>query len=244
MRSALASWVRLAFSLGIVATFLTACGGGDPFNSSTSATTPPGSVAPPTTPAPTTPSPTPAPGNSAPTITGSAVTSVPAGQAYSFTPSAKDAEHDKISFTIANKPKWAQFNATTGALSGTPAEGDVGSYKGIEIAATDGDNITALPQFDLTVMPAAMSVPGTVTVAWSAPTQNDDGTTLSDLSGYRIHYGSESQNYTETVAVKNPGLTRFILEQLPAGTHFIAMTAYNAAGAESEYSREVKITVN
>lgn len=162
---------------------------------------------------------------------------------YSFTPSAKDPEKDRISFTIANKPAWAKFDATTGSLSGTPAAADVGSYKGIEIAATDGNSITPLPQFNITVTPDN-TVAGTVTVAWSPPTQNEDGSPLSDLSGYRIHYGAESQNYTDSVAVKNPGLTRFVLEQLPPGTHFIAMTAYNAAGAESEFSREVKITVN
>ena len=76
------------------------------------------------------------------------------------------------------------------------------------------------------------------------PTENVDGSALVDLSGYRIHYGDQPQAYSETIAVSNPGLTRFVIESLPPGTHYVAMTAYNTSGAESDYSEEVKVTVN
>jgi putative Ig domain-containing protein len=202
---------------------------------------PPGSVSPPVSP-PTNPAP--APANQAPTINGSASASAVVGQPYNFTPSASDPEQDVVSFTIANKPAWAAFNTKTGALTGTPAAADVGTFANIEIAATDGNSVTPLPQFTLTVSAAPNSAGSPVELAWTPPTENVDGSALTDLSGYKIHYGDSPQTYSETIAVTNPGLTRFALESLPAGTHYVAMTAYNSVGAESDYSDEVKITVN
>jgi hypothetical protein len=222
---------------------LAACGGGSSGSTSAQASTPETPVVTepsPATPAPTTPAP--APSNSAPTISGTAAASVTAGQSYSFTPKAADADKDAISFTIANKPVWAAFNATTGALSGTPAAKDVGNYAGIEIAATDGKAVTALPAFAITV--AAAAATNSVSLAWAPPTQNADGSTLTDLAGYKIHYGTQTGAYTGNVSVNNAGITRYELDSLPKGKIYIAMTAVNAAGAESDYSSEVSVTVN
>jgi hypothetical protein len=222
---------------------LTACGGDDPFSSASATTHPPGSSSPPPT-TPVTPPSEPAPANRAPTISGTSPTSVTVGKAYNFTPNASDPDQDVVSFTIANKPSWAAFNTDTGALTGTPTAANVGKFADIEIAATDGRNVTPLPQFTLTVAAAADAAANPVTIAWTPPTQNEDGTALTNLSGYRIHYGDAPQSYSGTIAVSNPGLTRYVIESLPAGTHYIAMTAYNALGAESDYSDEVKVTVN
>jgi hypothetical protein len=203
---------------------LAACGGGGGSGSATSARSDAGS------------------GNSAPTITGAAPASATAGKDYSFKPSATDADKDKVTFTIANKPSWAAFDAATGALTGKPATKDIGTYSGIEIAATDGDAVSALPAFKITV--AAATATNSVEVSWAPPTQNADGSTLTDLSGYNIHYGTQSGNYSDSVKVDNAGLTRYSLESLPKGTVYLAMTAVNAAGAESDFSKEVSVTVN
>ena len=61
------------------------------------------------------------PPNRAPTINGSPSTSVTAGTAYSFTPSATDPDNDTLGYTIQNKPSWAAFDTSTGRLSGTPS---------------------------------------------------------------------------------------------------------------------------
>jgi hypothetical protein len=182
--------------------------------------------------------------NQAPKVSGSAPTSIVAGTKYSFTPSASDADNDKVTFTIANKPAWASFDPATGALTGTPAASDVGVSSAIEIAATDGEAVTALPEFSITVTAGASTSVGSVSLAWTPPTQNEDGSPLVDLKGYKIHYGKESNSYTETISVTNPGLTRYVLDSLPTGKVYIAMTAYNAAGAESTFTREVSVTVN
>jgi hypothetical protein len=166
------------------------------------------------------------------------------GQAYQFKPSASDPDKDKVTFTIANKPAWAVFDAGTGALTGTPAAKDAGPFANIEIAATDGTHVTALPQFTITVTATASTGTKSVSLAWTPPTQNDDGSTLVDLSGYKIHYGDTPQSYSEMITVSNAGLTRYVIDAMPSGKHYIAMTAVNASGAESDYSPEVSVTVN
>ncbi len=92
------------------------------------------------------PAPTPPTGSSnhAPTISGTAPPAVNAASAYSFVPTAADADGDTLAFSIQNKPAWATFNTSTGRLSGTPAAADVGTYSNIAISVSDGQASTAL----------------------------------------------------------------------------------------------------
>ncbi|WP_337842696.1 Ig-like domain-containing protein [Rheinheimera sp.] len=92
--------------------------------------------------------------NKAPVISGTPITSAEAGTAYSFVPTASDPEQDPLTFSITNQPAWASFNASTGALSGTPAETDVGTNSGIVISVSDGSLSASLPAFSLTVVKA------------------------------------------------------------------------------------------
>ena len=70
---------------------------------------------------------------------------------YSYIPEATDADGDRLAYSIAAKPSWANFDTTTGELSGTPANEDAGSYD-INITVTDG-KIPATIAYTLTVMP-------------------------------------------------------------------------------------------
>ncbi|MDP5192102.1 putative Ig domain-containing protein, partial [Rheinheimera baltica] len=89
--------------------------------------------------------------NDAPTISGAPTTTVAQDTAYSFIPTATDADDDTLTFSITNKPTWAAFNTTTGALTGTPAAADVGTTTGIVISVSDGSLSAALPAFNLEV---------------------------------------------------------------------------------------------
>ncbi|HUG04233.1 MAG TPA: putative Ig domain-containing protein, partial [Steroidobacteraceae bacterium] len=75
--------------------------------------------------------------NTAPTISGTPPTSAREGLAYSFTPTAADADGDTLTFSIVNRPSWASFNTSTGKLSGTPGTGTVGTYSNITIKVSD-----------------------------------------------------------------------------------------------------------
>ena len=83
-----------------------------------------------------------------------------------------------------------------------------------------------------------------VTINWQPPTQNTDGSTLTNLSGYNIHYGTKSGNYTQTVSVSNPGLATYVVDNLAPGKYYFAVAAVNSSGTESPLSSEVAATVN
>jgi hypothetical protein len=82
-----------------------------------------------------------------------------------------------------------------------------------------------------------------VTVSWQAPTQNVDGSALTDLAGYHIHYGSASGSYTNSIQVANPGLTSYVIQSLPTGTYYFAVSAYTTAGVDGNLSAEVMAAV-
>ncbi len=83
--------------------------------------------------------------------------------------------------------------------------------------------------------------PGLATLTWNAPATNTDGTPLTDLSGYKIYYGTASGNYSQTIDVG--GITSSTVSNLTDGTtYYFAVTAYDTSGNESAYSNEVSKT--
>ncbi len=179
--------------------------------------------------------------NRTPTISGTPATSVNVGAAYSFTPAASDPDSDTLAFGIANRPAWATFDTATGRLSGTPAAGDVGTTANVVISVSDGKGGNAtLPAFSITV---AGTTTGSATLTWTAPTENDDGSALTNLAGYRIQYGTSATALTQTVQVANPGLTTYVIDNLAQGTWYFSMKSYTSAGLESAPTNVVSKTI-
>jgi hypothetical protein len=178
--------------------------------------------------------------NSAPTITGVPATSVRVGTAYSFTPTAKDANGDKLTFSIQNRPSWATFSTTTGKLSGTPTSANAGSYASIRISVSDGKVSASLPAFSIAVSETAN---GSATLSWAPPTRNTDGSALSNLAGYKILYGTNSSSLSRTVTLNNPGLTSYVVENLSPATYYFAVKAYTSTGTESATSNVSSKTI-
>ena len=79
---------------------------------------------------------------------------------------------------------------------------------------------------------------GTALVSWHPPTENEDGTTLMDLAGYRIYYGNSTGNYDNTITI-DIGMSSYLIESLSESDWYFAMTAFNSLGIESVYSEEV-----
>jgi hypothetical protein len=180
------------------------------------------------------------PTNRPPTISGTPTTSLNFGMPYSFTPTASDPDGDTLTFDISNKPSWAAFSNANGRLSGTPDAADVGTYSNIMIRVSDGSATASLPAFTITVNQAAN---GSASVSWDAPTENTNGSPLTDLAGFRIYYGTSSNNLSQTAQVSNPTVTTFVVNNLSAGTWFFGVKAYNAAGAESDFSNLASKTI-
>jgi hypothetical protein len=117
-----------------------------------------------------------------------------------------------------------------------PAARDVGLYTGITIVASDGRSSTALPEFELAVTQTAS---GIVTLSWLPPTQNDDGSSLKDLAGYRIYVGQDPAARARVIVLNNAGLTRYVVDNLSPATWHFAMTSFNRKGQESSRSATV-----
>lgn len=179
-----------------------------------------------------------------PTITGSPPASVAAGSSYHFQPVGKDAAGNPLYYTIVNKPDWASFSVASGLLSGTPSKTETGTYSGIVIRTTDGNEAASLAPFSITVQPAAATATGgAATVSWVPPMDNTNGTAITNLAGYTIHYGTSPANLTSLIEVAGATVTNYTVQNLAAATWYFAITAYNSSGEASALSAVVSKTI-
>jgi len=179
--------------------------------------------------------------NHVPTISGTPPTAAREGQAYAFTPTASDSDGDALSFTIVNRPAWASFNSATGALTGTPGIGTVGTYANITIRVNDGTATVSLPAFSIDVQ---QDWTGSATLSWQPPTTRTDGSPLTNLAGYRIRFGTSLGSYPNLIDIPNGSLTSAVVENLAPATWYFVASAYDTTGAESSYSGAVSKTIN
>ena len=84
---------------------------------------------------------------------------------------------------------------------------------------------------------------GEATLTWTAPTQNTDGSPLTDLAGFKIYVGTtQGGPYPVSVDIPDPLATTFTVPNLTEGTtYYFVSTAYNSAATvqESDFSNEV-----
>ena len=77
---------------------------------------------------------------------------------------------------------------------------------------------------------------GSATVSWTAPTQNIDGSPITDLTGYNIYYGKSPTALTSVIAVNNPASGSHTIGNLAAGTWYFGVRAYNGQAEVSPLS--------
>jgi hypothetical protein len=172
--------------------------------------------------------------NSKPTISGTPSTAAITNQKYLFEPKAQDADGDVLTFRVNNAPPWASFDLATGSLQGTPKPSDVGTYANIVISVTDGAANAALNAFTITVQDVGS---GSVELSWQAPTENEDGSPLTDLAGYKLYWGTAPGDYANSVTIDNPGVLNYVVDNLaPTTTYYFVATAFNTGGTESSPS--------
>jgi hypothetical protein len=215
-----ASGCARAIVAGIAASVLIACGGD---SAGPAQTSDPGSS-----------------GNSAPVISGTPPTTARVGEPYSFRPVAMDGDGDALSFTAVNLPLWASIEASTGRIAGTPRAGDEGTHAGIRVSVSDGEATASLSAFSISV---SQNASGTATVSWLPPTENEDGTPLTDLAGFRIEYGRDGTDLDQAILIDNPSINTYMVERLSSGTWYFAVIALSARGIESRPSSLASKTI-
>jgi hypothetical protein len=173
-------------------------------------------------------------------IGGTPPTSVVAGSGYAFTPTASDPQGKALTFSVTSLPSWASFSSSTGKLSGTPASANVGTYGNIVISVSDGSSSASLAPFSIAVTGPAS---GSATLNWSVPTENTNGTPLTNLAGFHIYYGASPSNLNNTAQIASADTTSYTVDNLAAGTWYFSINAYTSAGVESAISNIASTTI-
>jgi hypothetical protein len=93
--------------------------------------------------------------------------------------------------------------------------------------------------------PLPTAATGNATLSWNAPSENSDGSALTDLGGFKIYYGGALTQLTNTITLTSPGLLTYVVAELPIGTtYYFAVTAVTTTGVESTRSDIVSATIS
>jgi hypothetical protein len=128
--------------------------------------------------------------------------------------------------------------------SATPVSSTPPASSSTTVASTDKGSKpgATTPPVATAPKPKPLST-GTATLDWTPPTENTDGSVLTNLAGYTVYYGTSPSDLTQSVKVTNPGLTAYTLSNLPSGTWYFTVTSYSSAGFESTRSGVVSTTI-
>jgi hypothetical protein len=83
-----------------------------------------------------------------------------------------------------------------------------------------------------------------VTLSWSAPTENTNGSALTNLAGYIIYYGTSASAMTQTIDVNTVGMLTYVVDNLSAGSWYFQIVAVNSAGEQSSPSATVSASIS
>jgi hypothetical protein len=95
------------------------------------------------------------------------------------------------------------------------------------------------------VSPLPTATTSNATLSWTAPTENTNGTALTDLRGYKIYYGTSAKELNEVVALSSPGIQTYVVDGLSVGvTYYFAIAAMASDGTESAQSAVVSQNIS
>ncbi|WP_303851626.1 putative Ig domain-containing protein [Seleniivibrio woodruffii] len=174
--------------------------------------------------------------NNAPVINGTPSTTAMSGTSYSFVPSAADADGDTLTYSISNKPSWASFNTSTGALTGTTT---AGVFSGIVISVTDGTDTASLASFTITVSeqttsntaPVINGTPSTTAMSGTSysfvPSAADaDGDSLTFSVSNKPSWASFNTSTGALTGTTTAGVFSNIVISVTDGTNTVSLTAF------------------
>ncbi|NOR41763.1 MAG: hypothetical protein GQ572_00390 [Gammaproteobacteria bacterium] len=115
----------------------------------------------------------------------------------------------------------------------------------LQITACSNEDFAEKITDDISTENSNSSTRTDVNLSWSAPSarDNNEPISLSEIAGYKVYYGTEKRKYPKNINIKDGSATDYTLKNLAAGTYHIALTTYDTAGRESQYSTEIVIVV-
>ena len=137
---------------------------------------------------------------------------------------------------------------------GSSASSDSVASSAASSPFSPSSSASSSPSTTLTATPTPSAK--SVTLSWTPPTRNSDGSTLGAcatggasgdcLAGYTLHYGSSSENYTGEITITDPSSTTYVLSDsnFPTGTYYFAISAYNGIQTSSSMSAEVQVSLD
>ncbi len=154
---------------------------------------------------------------------------IDSGTTITLVASASDAEDGDISSNV----DWS-----------SDVDGFLGTGASFMVSLSDGDHIITASVTDSanasgqdTVTLKVVVSQGVATVSWVAPTENNDNSTLTDLSGFVVYYGTSQSNLSQSITINDPTLTSVVLDTLFVNTtYYFQVTAFNSKGVESSPS--------
>ena len=90
---------------------------------------------------------------------------------------------------------------------------------------------------------SSVATADSVTLSWSAPTENTNGSALTNLTGYIIYYGTSASAMTQTIDINTVGMLTYVVDNLSAGSWYFQIVAVNAAGVQSSPSATVSVSI-
>jgi hypothetical protein len=146
-----------------------------------------------------------------------------------------------LQVSVESSPRWAATSSLQTAdkyyvtVYGTPTLRDIGVYDTRLVASDGALTISQSIQFVV-----AADADSNSTISWLAPTENEDGSLLGDLAGYRFYAWP-----SDTGSVINQRLfgTNVLVGNLQPGLWKIAVTAVSGGGTESKLSPLLPVLV-
>lgn len=136
--------------------------------------------------------------------------------------------------------------STSPAATSCTASGD-SAWTGTK-AASGTQTLAAITSNKTYNMQCSWAGDDRATIRWTAPTQNTDGTALTDLAGFKIYFSTNQATLDMATAnspfvVNSPTTTSTVIGPLTAGTWYFGAKAVNAAGADSTMSNVASKTI-
>ena len=89
---------------------------------------------------------------------------------------------------------------------------------------------------------AVTPAPGSAVVTWSRPTENTDGSPLTNLAGYVLYYGTGFPVPFSAIYIE-PNATALEIQNLAPGNWYFQIESVNTEGTASELSPTVFKTI-